>query len=142
MCHLAQIDLPCRAESVALGRRFVAEVLLRWGVGEDDPARPVADDVLLVVSELLTNAQRAGSESMTLTIESQGRSVRVEVSDDSPTPAASHSIGEEALSGRGLRLVAAMTESWGQSEYDGATKSVWADTTVPADSDLDRNCRR
>lgn len=141
MCHLAQIDLPGRAESVGPGRQFVADAFLEWGLVESDPAFPMLDDILLVVSELLTNAVRAGSKQMTLTIESHAGRVRVEVNDDSPAPAAPQPTREDALSGRGLRLVAAVTESWGQSDFDGETKSVWADARVPVDSVLDWGCK-
>ncbi|MEV0966694.1 ATP-binding protein [Streptomyces sp. NPDC049910] len=50
---------------------------------------PVVDDILLVTSELVTNAVRHGGGLAAFHAELDGRTVRISVSDRSPTPPSS-----------------------------------------------------
>lgn len=89
------------------------------------------DDVELVVSELVTNALRAGSPSVKLDLLLVGpRRIAVHVTDEAvgwphPREAGVHDIG-----GRGLALVSAVSTEWGVTMND-STKTVWAELAVP-----------
>jgi hypothetical protein len=62
---------------------------------------------------------------VTLRVEVLTRKVRVEVEDGSPQLPAWSPSDTEALSGRGLTLVSALSDSWGARALDGAGKVVW-----------------
>lgn len=82
-------------------------------------------DVALAVSELVTNAIRHGGDPVTLTVTVRNGTVRIEVTDGSPTLFAA--AGEDLDEGRrGLRLVAAICHAWGWHPVDGG-KCVWCE---------------
>jgi two-component sensor histidine kinase len=85
----------------------------------------VSDPVVLVVSELVTNALVHGHGRAWLEIRRNHAGIRVMVTDStSPLPQA-RQLDPEATSGRGLRLVQALTHSWG-TEPSPCGKTVWA----------------
>jgi two-component sensor histidine kinase len=78
-------------------------------------------DVLLLTTELVTNALRHGSPPITLTIDRQAASVRIEVEDaGAGRPARSPEPGPAG--GWGLLLVEEAADRWGV--VDGST-NVW-----------------
>ncbi|MER8220240.1 SpoIIE family protein phosphatase [Streptomyces sp. NPDC094143] len=117
-------------QAVGQARRFVRRTLRSWGVTEDH------DAVLVVVSELVTNAlvHTDGRVRMDLTL--INNRLRVAVADASPrTPVRPTSIGWEATGGRGILLVEALSATWGTLPVSGG-KQVWAELVL--DLDLDR----
>ncbi|KUO13971.1 SpoIIE family protein phosphatase [Streptomyces sp. DSM 15324] len=116
-------------------RDLVRTAFTEWG---DLPER-LAEDVTLVVSELVTNAVvHAGTDVDVLCrLEDDpehGHAVVVEVGDHHPSRAPrDHPPGmppdgtphETPEYGRGLRLVAALADAWGVT-YRRAAKTVWA----------------
>ncbi len=84
----------------------------------------LADDVVMVVSEVVTNAIVHAKSPMTLSLHRLGPSVRGQVTDHStawPTPLPA---GMDEEHGRGLAIVAAYADRWGvTSESEG--KAVW-----------------
>ncbi|MEV5551309.1 SpoIIE family protein phosphatase [Streptomyces sp. NPDC052309] len=109
-------------EAVGHARRFTRRTLRTWGVPQDD-----LDAVLLVVSELVTNAlvHTDGKVRLDLTLVN-GR-LRVAVADASPrTPVKPAGIGWEATGGRGILLVEAMSAAWGALPVSGG-KQVWSE---------------
>ncbi|WP_200301461.1 SpoIIE family protein phosphatase [Streptomyces adelaidensis] len=107
-------------QAVGQARRYTRRVLRAWGVESE------ADTVLLVVSELVTNAlvHTDGRVRLDLTLLSDR--LRVAVADASPrTPVKPTSIGWEATGGRGILLVEAMSSAWGTVPVSGG-KQVWA----------------
>ncbi|MBZ9644508.1 SpoIIE family protein phosphatase [Streptomyces sp. PSKA30] len=127
-------------DAVMHARRFTSRTLRRWKVREG------ADAVLLVVSELVTNAlvHTGGPVHLDLTL--RGERVRVSVSDASPrAPAKPVIVDWEATGGRGLLLVEAMSESFGSVPVAGG-KQVWSEIAVPrrapTPSDLDLRTER
>ncbi|WP_437052810.1 SpoIIE family protein phosphatase [Streptomyces sp. enrichment culture] len=111
-------------EAVRHARRFTKRTLRAWGV-----AAP-ADAVLLIVSELVTNAlvHTEGPVRMDLTL--VGNRMRIAVADASPrTPVKPTSIGWEATGGRGLLLVEAMSAAWGTVPVSGG-KQVWSELVL------------
>lgn len=116
----ASVALAKQPESVALARQFVGSQCRGWGC-ED-----ALDDVLLITSELVTNAiVHAGSNPHLLTC-LVGDVVRVEVIDDS------HEHGEMQVAdpfdenGRGLFIVDAISTRWGIERLLHG-KRVWAE---------------
>lgn len=109
--------------SVPQARVAAGRALDRWGLTE------LADDVKLVVSELVTNATRLGT-ACTLTLTAYSDAVGVEVTDGSvkvPRVAPAHLYDE---SGRGLLIVRHVAKEWGV-RWDGGLpgrppKTVWA----------------
>ncbi|GHE84075.1 ATP-binding SpoIIE family protein phosphatase [Streptomyces fumanus] len=95
----------------------------------------LVDDTLLVVSELVTNAVvHAGTDVEVACLLQVSGAVVVEVADHHPVRAPRPG-GPRAATpdtpeyGRGLRLVAALSDAWGIT-YRTGTKTVWA--SVPA----------
>lgn len=62
-------DLPADLEVVGAARRLVREVLVAWGISA------VAEDVTMVVSELVSNAVVHGKAPITLSLHRHGRIV-------------------------------------------------------------------
>ncbi|MEV6738946.1 SpoIIE family protein phosphatase [Streptomyces sp. NPDC051104] len=118
-------------EAVRHARRFTRRTLRSWGVPEE------TDTVLLVVSELVTNALVHTDGQVRLDLTLSNHRLRVAVADSSPrTPVKPTSIGWEATGGRGILLVEAMSDTWGTLPVSGG-KQVWADIVLehpPADA--------
>jgi anti-sigma regulatory factor (Ser/Thr protein kinase) len=97
----------------AAARHFV-DAPLRDMLGRT--ARPTAEDVVLVVSELVTNAVRASAEVIGLSLRVDDDRVAVEISDDAagwPTPRAAD---WEDPHGRGLAIVDELADRWQATE--------------------------
>lgn len=112
-------------------RRWARSRLRDSGVGHDEA---LAETLLLVVSELVTNAVvHAGTSSALRLLLPDGRTpgaVRVEVSDLSTRPPRQrHAKGEE-VGGRGLELVSLLADRWGW-EREGPGKRVWCELDRP-----------
>ncbi|GAB2868431.1 SpoIIE family protein phosphatase [Streptomyces deserti] len=111
-------------DAVMHARRFAARTLRSWRVTEE------ADTVLLVVSELVTNAlvHTQGPVRYDLTLSADR--LRVAVSDSSPrAPAKPVIVDWESTGGRGLFLVEAVSASWG-SMPNGGGKQVWSEIVI------------
>ncbi|MFF4834955.1 SpoIIE family protein phosphatase [Streptomyces sp. NPDC001315] len=112
-------------DAVMHARRFTARTLRRWKIEE------AADTVLLVVSELVTNALVHTQGPVQVDLMLRGDRVRVSVSDSSPrAPAKPVIVNWESTGGRGLLLVEAMSEAFGTVPVAGG-KQVWSEVAVP-----------
>ncbi|MEU6148339.1 ATP-binding SpoIIE family protein phosphatase, partial [Streptomyces sp. NPDC047081] len=112
-------------EAVGHARRFTRRTLRAWGVPRDD-----MDGVLLVVSELVTNALVHTDGQVRLDLTLLDHRMRVAVADSSPrTPVKPTSISWEATGGRGILLTEAMSEVWGTVPVSGG-KQVWAELAL------------
>ncbi|GAB2859202.1 ATP-binding protein [Streptomyces deserti] len=114
-------------QSVPAARAFAREALVDWGV------RGRADDVLLCVSELATNALVHGvppGRGFLLRVLPYGDDggVRIEVHDSGDgVPAVPHTeVQEPGEGGRGLLLVSELADKWGVGERDPG-KIVWCE---------------
>jgi serine/threonine-protein kinase RsbW len=128
-------QLPCFREaffrrerrSVPAAREFTARALSDW------PAAWRADDVLLCVSELSTNALVHGvppgrGYRLHLHLECGGDLLRVEVHDSGPglSHVRAAMAGAEDDGGRGLLLVSTLADKWGVDDRDPG-KIVWCE---------------
>jgi anti-sigma regulatory factor (Ser/Thr protein kinase) len=105
---------------VATARRFVAETLTRWRADYD------RDTALLLVSELVTNAVVHARTEVTLEIRCQGALLTVEVSDGSDRiPVRRGAAATTLTDGRGLNLIADLSDDWGVRRTTGHGKVVW-----------------
>ncbi|MEU6372347.1 SpoIIE family protein phosphatase [Streptomyces sp. NPDC046909] len=112
-------------QAVGHARRFTRRTLRTWGVSAD-----AADTVLLIVSELVTNALVHTDGRVRLDLTLVNHRLRVAVADASPrTPAKATNIGWEATGGRGILLVEAMSDAWGTLPVSGG-KQVWSEVTL------------
>ena len=87
-----------------------------------------ADLVLLVTSELVTNAINYGAGPIDVRITYIDGVVRIEVSDSDPDTArvVPRTRTAERPGGHGLHIVAALTNRWGTAARAGG-KTVWAE---------------
>ncbi len=112
-----------RQESVRQSRRFIADAVR-------DLPRDVRDQIVLMVSELATNALIHGAGGFAMTVERTATDLRVSVVDQgeadprqgpslrSPRPDEPH--------GRGLRIVDKLADEWGTGAAPfGIGQVVW-----------------
>jgi anti-sigma regulatory factor (Ser/Thr protein kinase) len=138
---------PCDSRSIAEVRQFVAAQCRQWHLDA------VTDDLVLMASEMATNAVTHARSAFQVSMVLANGQVRLEVSDGGPElppipappwrtttltgPDAAQvdhvdfllggELDSEAMSGRGLTIVAALAASWGiapQSLRPG--KTIWA----------------
>jgi ATP-dependent Clp protease adapter protein ClpS len=88
----------------------------------------LAADVGLVVTELVTNAVLHGGGCTRVSVSACEGGVRVEVGDRTRIPPVMGHEVHESLTGRGIRLVAAVAARWGAEAIDGG-KLIWAEVT-------------
>jgi anti-sigma regulatory factor (Ser/Thr protein kinase) len=112
----------------ATARDHARQALAAWGM------QRLVDDVVLLVSELVTNAIVHAAAPVELRLHRYGQTVRVEVVDHGATwtvrrPAPQRELAE---GGRGLELVELLAARWGVDPLPGMDgKVVWATLAVP-----------
>ena len=119
------MTVPVLPIAVAEVRRQVEAVLAQLDLGGD-----LADDVLLVVSELVTNAIRYGRAPVQFAMRCTDREVVVEVADTEHAIPQMRDFDPAAASGRGLHLVESLGARWG-ARPTGVGKSVWCLIPLP-----------
>ncbi|WP_225438782.1 GAF domain-containing protein, partial [Candidatus Frankia nodulisporulans] len=114
------IRLDARSGGVDKVRRAVAKLLAggRW--------ESFGDDACLVLSELTTNALLHGDAPIEVRVRAGGAALRVEVRDGSRVLPVRPPAGGDALTGRGMVLVAAASSRWGVDPLPTG-KVVWAE---------------
>ncbi|MFE1590518.1 SpoIIE family protein phosphatase [Streptomyces sp. NPDC059402] len=110
---------------VAAARRSVGEQLTAWGLQD------TAFVTELVVSELVTNAIRYGEPPIRLRL-IRHTALVCEVSDASSTSPHLRRAHAYDEGGRGLLLVAQLTQRWGSRQTDTG-KTIWAEQPLPAE---------
>jgi anti-sigma regulatory factor (Ser/Thr protein kinase) len=121
------IELDGDPDAPSRGRHAVTEVLDGWGC---EPG--TREDLLLVVSELVTNAVVHGAEPIVVTMVRAPERVRVEVTDgaDRASPHGNPRPPANAENGRGLAVVTRLAVAWGWRATPGSGKTVWAELPV------------
>jgi GAF domain-containing protein/anti-sigma regulatory factor (Ser/Thr protein kinase) len=114
------LQIDDRPDAVGQARRVAAAAL----AGE--PAERVSD-LMLVVTELLTNAVLHGAAPISLRIDRVDGALRVEVKDAGRAVPVRAGRVADAMTGRGLALVSTLTTSWGTTPTADGGKIVWAE---------------
>ena len=110
--------------AAARARTFAAATLRDWSLPQ-----PLARDVLLITSELVSNAVKYGRAPVELRLRNDRRHLLLEVEDTAtaiprklrPSPFQEH--------GRGLQLVARVADRWG-TRPTAAGKAVWCSLSL------------
>ncbi|MCG8968340.1 SpoIIE family protein phosphatase [Streptomyces sp. CL12-4] len=146
-CARAHVTLLGSSLAPGAARAMVRATLADWAAlalpGTQQLTGHLAADALVIVSELVTNAVvHAGTDvEVVLRLEETGTLV-VEATDHHPARAPRdgdrETPDETPEYGRGLRLVAALSEAWGIT-YRPGTKTVWARLTAAGDEAAERN---
>jgi PAS domain S-box-containing protein len=121
--QVATWDIPADPSLVAPIRKQVVEQLDTWNLSE---AGFTAE---LVVSELVTNAIRYGAHPIRLRLIHDAATLICEVSDTNHTAPHLRRAKTWDEGGRGLLLVAQLTQRWG-SRHTADGKTIWAELSV------------
>ncbi|QTD96609.1 ATP-binding SpoIIE family protein phosphatase [Streptomyces cyanogenus] len=113
--------LPARDDAPARARTRVRALLRRWRTGDD-----TRDAVLLLVSELVTNAVSFATGPITVRLIRSGHGLLCEVGDTGNGRPRLRRVGVFDDSGRGLHVVHRLTHRWGVRWTDDG-KVVWAE---------------
>jgi anti-sigma regulatory factor (Ser/Thr protein kinase) len=114
----AQLQIPPVSTGIGEARRFTRDQMKIWGLAG------IADNAILMISELVTNAILHGGEGAVLTLLADDLKIRAEVRDSSPAMPVVRSYSETATTGRGMVIVDALASVWGTYAVDGG-KVVW-----------------
>ncbi|MCX4973575.1 MULTISPECIES: ATP-binding protein [unclassified Streptomyces] len=127
--QVLQVQLEIRPDPAEVGRarRWARSRLAGSGIGVDEP---LAETLILLVSELVTNAVvHTGCPAvvrLSMPGGAEATTVRLEVADSSTRPPIPrHAEGDET-NGRGLELVDGLADRWGWSP-EGAGKRIWCE---------------
>ncbi|MGV4927382.1 ATP-binding protein (plasmid) [Streptomyces sp. BHT-5-2] len=129
--------LPSFPASVAAARGHVRDVLAQWGL---PPGSAAADDLLLIVSELATNAvqhTRGRSPAFTVALRlDRDEQLCVGVTDAHPRPPLRLPAAVQQDNGRGLVIIRSLAASrggrlWVEPVATGG-KTVWVTVPWPA----------
>jgi anti-sigma regulatory factor (Ser/Thr protein kinase) len=119
---LMAITLPSSRYSAWMARYYVRAALKLHGLDG------YAADAATVTSELVTNAiihTKAETICLELARLQDTAEVAIVVTDPSPSPPVRHELSGDAECGRGLHIVAALSERWGW-RHQGTGKAVFA----------------
>jgi signal transduction histidine kinase/DNA-binding response OmpR family regulator/serine phosphatase RsbU (regulator of sigma subunit)/anti-sigma regulatory factor (Ser/Thr protein kinase) len=113
--HRLGLDEP----AVSNARRVVLDTLTEWQVPEE-----TIDEVVLMASELVTNAFLHGRPPIDLRLRVNRGEVTFEVQDRAPYRPRRRRAQDDDENGRGLQIVSILANRWG-SRATGTGKSVW-----------------
>lgn len=126
-----QLEIRPDPTEVGRARRWARSRLCGSGITADEP---LAETLILLVSELVTNAVVHTGRPAVLRLCLPGpaagtgttATVRVEVADTSSRAPVPRCADGDATGGRGLALVDCLADRWGWSP-EGAGKSIWCE---------------
>jgi anti-sigma regulatory factor (Ser/Thr protein kinase) len=104
--------------SIGAARLFTKEAL-------SGRPRELIESAVLMVSELATNSIRHATTGFQLTIACEREAVLIEVTDVGGGSPQLRSPAPEDLTGRGLRIVEALSDDWGVQRSASPGKTVW-----------------
>lgn len=127
---MLQVQLEIRPDPAEVGRarRWARSRLAGCGIQADEP---LAETLVLLVSELVTNAVMHTGRPAVLRLVLPGTvsgeaTVRLEVEDTSGRAPVPRCVDGDATGGRGLALVDCLADRWGWSRED-AGKRIWCE---------------
>ncbi|MEU0971206.1 SpoIIE family protein phosphatase [Streptomyces sp. NPDC005917] len=123
--QVATWEVPADPEHVARARTLTLDQLGAWQLDE------LAFTTELVVSELVTNAIRYGGSPIQLRLIRDTTMLICEVSDGSSTAPHLRRARVFDEGGRGLLLVAQLTQRWG-TRQTSVGKTIWCEQALPA----------
>lgn len=115
----AELRLPALPSAAAAARRFMAAQLCATH------CRELADDAMLLMSELVTNAVLHGGPPVTVVVDCDGRGVEVRVRDGNRALPRERPVALDAENGRGLHLLDVIADRWGVTPAEPHGKAVW-----------------
>lgn len=119
-----QLEVGPDPAEVGRARRWARSRLAGSGIGDDEP---LADTLVLLISELVTNAVvHTGCPAVLRMLFAAEGGVRVEVADTSDRPPRPRHAEGDDTNGRGLELVDGLADRWGW-QPEGAGKSIWCE---------------
>lgn len=124
-----QLEIRPDPAEVGRARRWTRSRLAGSGIGADEP---LAETLILLVSELVTNAVVHTGRPAVLRLSLPGAGaageavVRLEVADRSGRAPVPRCVDGESTGGRGLALVDGLADRWGWSA-EGAGKRIWCE---------------
>ncbi|MFB7410266.1 MULTISPECIES: ATP-binding protein [unclassified Streptomyces] len=119
-----QLEVGPDPAEVGRARRWARSRLVGSGIGGDEP---LAETLVLLISELVTNAVvHTGCPAVLRMLIAAGGGVRVEVADASDRPPRPRHAEGDDTNGRGLELVDGLADRWGW-QPEGAGKSIWCE---------------
>ncbi|AJC57721.1 MULTISPECIES: ATP-binding protein [Streptomyces] len=128
--QVLQVQLEVRPDPAEVGRarRWARSRLAGSGIGADEP---LAETLILLISELVTNAvvHTGSAARLRMCFSGTGAvvgTVRVEVVDVSARPPRPRHADGEDTNGRGLELVDGLADRWGW-QPEGAGKRIWCE---------------
>jgi anti-sigma regulatory factor (Ser/Thr protein kinase) len=114
----AVLQLEQTAEAPRVARTFVQEVVTRSGLDG------MGSTLVLLTSELVTNAVRHGAGPLRIKVYVRDNEVVIEVMDSGPMLPQQRSGAGDSDAGRGLTLVSLLSGSWGVEPH-ALGKTVW-----------------
>ncbi|MGV9314278.1 ATP-binding protein [Streptomyces sp. NPDC003691] len=132
------VELQAVPERIGQVRRIISAQLRHWHLD------PLIDQAALGVTELLTNVHRHAEPDKRCTVDVELLTDRLTVSvhDHDPRLPAASEADPLATSGRGLGLIAAVSDTWGVRPRDSGGKDVWFTLTAPGAAPLGRTAAR
>ena len=124
--HTSYLELAPLPGAVPCARLHAVHVLHEWGL------RALADDAVLIVSEIVTNSIDASvvlpeRPPIVLRLLATETLLRIEVWDQSPHDVEPREADASAECGRGLTVVAALSTRWGSNRTSYQHKVVWSE---------------
>lgn len=117
--RIHRFPLPPHPIAAEQARRLTKVALEDWGIPEP------ADNALLIVTELTTNAMKLG-EVFHFTLTRTGATVLIEIWDGGEAVPDPRRREVDRVDGRGLLLVDACAKEWGWRLEEQGGKTVWA----------------
>ncbi|MFD8982602.1 ATP-binding protein [Streptomyces sp. NPDC059564] len=123
-------------DPVSRSREFTRRALTAWEwlPAEGEAVREAAEDVLLLVSEVVANACLHGGGPGALVLDRTDERLRIEVTDINPAPPQRRDSGlppdPARPGGHGLLIVERLARAWG-SRPGAAGKCVWLEVPWP-----------
>lgn len=122
-----QLEIRPDPAEVARARTWARSRLAGSGIQSDEP---VAETLILLVSELVTNAVvhtgRPAVLRLTVRGSAVGATLRLEVADRSGSAPVPRCPDSDATGGRGLALVDGLADRWGW-HHEGVGKRIWCE---------------